>query len=29
VRRMMQAQPAPDDTGILWTTWGQARASDP
>jgi len=26
---MMQAQPAPDDAGILWTTWGQTGASDP
>jgi len=29
LHRMMQAQPAPDDAGILWTTWGQAGASDP
>jgi len=22
LHRMMQAQPAPDDKGITWTTWG-------
>jgi hypothetical protein len=26
LHRMMQAQPAPDDHGIIWTTWGD---SDP
>lgn len=29
LHRMMQAQPAPDGAGILWTTWGHAGASDP
>jgi hypothetical protein len=24
LRRMMRARPAPDDTGIVWTTWGHA-----
>jgi hypothetical protein len=29
LHRMMQAQPAPDDAGIVWTTWGPTGASDP
>jgi hypothetical protein len=29
LRRMMQARPAPDDAGIVWTTWGHADAADP
>ena len=28
LHRMMQAQPAPDDAGIVWTTWGPTGASD-
>jgi hypothetical protein len=27
LRRMMQTQQAPDDAGILWTTWGYAGAT--
>jgi hypothetical protein len=29
LHRMMRAQPAPDDAGIVWTTWGPTGASDP
>lgn len=29
LHRMMQAQPAPDDAGIVWTTWGPTGTSDP
>jgi hypothetical protein len=29
LHRMMQDQPAADDTGIVWTTWGATAPSDP
>ena len=29
LHRMMQAQPAADDAGIVWTTWGPTGAPDP
>ena len=29
LRRMMDARPAPDDAGVVWTTWGYPGASDP
>ena len=29
LHRMMQDQPAADDAGIVWTTWGATAPSDP